>query len=86
MPHLVTSTRQHGYDDIMVGEVVGGDVVPWAVFYDGRPQSQKAYATNDDEAIAMGRAIVAELQAKYRGEPCHLYKDAAKWEIRIYED
>lgn len=83
--YLVQGERQAGYDDVH-GVVVGGDYVPWVVAYDERPQSQKQYAANDDEAIAAGKALIAELKAKYCGEPCHLYPDASKWTVRLFYD
>jgi len=84
-PTLTSDARQHGYDDVN-GTVVGGDYVPWRVVYDGRPQSQKQYAANDDAAVAAGNALVAELKAAYCGEPHHLYPNRQLWTIRIYED
>ena len=84
MTYLVQGERQSSYDDVD-GTVVGGDCVGWCVAYDERPQSQKQYAANDDAAVAEGKAIIAELKAKYCGEPHHLYPDPTKWTVRIYE-
>lgn len=83
-PHLITGERQHGYDDVR-GTVIGGNYVGWCVAYDERPQSDKRYAANDDEALAKGKALIAELKAKWAGHPCYLYPDASKWTVRIYE-
>lgn len=83
-PYLVQGERQSGYDDVH-GTVVGGDYVAWCVAYDERPQSQKQYAGNDDDALAAGKALIAELKAAYCGEPHHLYPDSTKWTVRIYE-
>jgi hypothetical protein len=72
-----------GYDDVN-GVIVGGDYVGWCVAYDERPQSDKQYADNAEQAIAQGTALIAELKAKYCGHPCYLYPDATKWTVRIY--
>jgi hypothetical protein len=77
--------NEFGYDVVVSGAVIGDMLTGWCVVYDGRPQSEKHYADTAVDAEAAGRALIAELKAKWCGHPCYLYPDSSKWEIRIYE-
>ena len=73
-----------GYDEPN-GNIIGTIKTAAQIFYDKRPQGQKYYSNNEQEAITAGKKRIKELTEQYGGFPCYLYSDKSKWEIRIYE-
>lgn len=76
--------NERGYDVVTSGVIVGGDSIPYAIFYDGRQQGRKKYAETEEKAIETGKEEIAQLKHEYCGYPHYLYHDVSKWEIRIY--
>lgn len=78
------TTNERGYDDVTSGVIVGGNSIPYAIFYDNRQQGQREYAESEENAIEAGKNAIAQLKHEYCGYPYYLYHDVSKWEIRIY--
>ena len=71
-----------GYDEPN-GILIGDFYTTWQLFYNGRPQSQKQYATSHYEAIAAARLEVDRLKSEFKGAPHYLYQDDKLWIARI---
>lgn len=67
-----------GYDEPR-GVIVGAHYVHWQVLYQGRPQSQRLPAANEQVAMADAADRIAELRAD---NPLIYTADA--WEVRLW--
>ena len=74
----------HERQEDMRGVVIGGAYVGWQVVYDGRAQSGKLYADNEQEALTAARAYIDDIKARFCGAPCYLYGDDSLWRIRLW--
>ena len=67
-------------DDDTNGVIVGGFVSVGRLYYEGRPQSQQFYATNEEEL----QAVAADRKRELLTDNPEIYRTGS-WELRIFQ-
>lgn len=72
--------------DFPRGVIIGPMLVAGEIFYDGRSQTGRFYASNDVELRALAKSKFAQLLKEVgEREVAYLWPDRQKWELRIYD-
>lgn len=72
------------FTDDVSGQVIGTMYLVGRLYYEGRPQGRKLYATTESDLLAQAHELKAKLRADC-GEALIFIYPLDAWELRIFD-